>query len=185
MQTVLLVEGDSDRIALETLADRRDQDLRALRIVDLHGVTNASKAMAEFGPGGLGHTLAGLCDIGEERFFRGGLERAGFGAVPDLGAMERLGFFVCYTDLEDELIRSLGAREVVRILDLEDDLRAFRVFQNQPFQRERPIEVQLHRFIGTTSGRKAKYARALVEGLDPARIPRPLAALLDCVAQAA
>jgi hypothetical protein len=185
MRTVLLVEGDSDRIAVETLAGRRDQDLTEVRIVDLRGVTNASKAMAELGPPGLNLNLSGLCDVGEERFFRGGLERAGLGPVSDLAALERLGFFVCVADLEDELIRSLGPGEVIRILDEEGDLRGFRVFQNQPFQRDRTVEQQLHRFIGTTAGRKAKYARTLVEGLDLARVPRPLGALLDYVAQAA
>ena len=184
MQTVLLVEGDSDRIAVETLAGRRAQDLSGVRIVDLRGVTNASKAMARFGPNGLGDRLAGLCDIGEERFFRGGLERAGFGPVPDLAAMESLGFFVCDADLEDELLRALGEDGALRILDQEGDLRAFRLFQNQPFQRDRTIQQQLHRFIGTTAGRKAEYARAMVEGLDLGRVPRPLGALLDSVAQA-
>jgi hypothetical protein len=183
MQTVLLVEGDSDRIAVETLAGRRGQDLDGVRIVDLRGVTNASKAMTEFGPSGQGLRLVGLCDIGEERFFRGGLERAGFGSVADLDTMEGLGFFVCNADLEDELIRCLGETETIRILEQEGDLRAFRVFQNQPFQRDRTAQRQLHRFIGTTSGRKAQYARALVEGLDLRRVPRPLEALLDLVGE--
>ena len=51
-------------------------------------------------------------------------------------------------------------------------------FQRQPFQRERPPEAQLRRFMGTRSGRKAKYAQALVGALDLARIPRPLELLL-------
>jgi hypothetical protein len=38
-------------------------------------------------------------------------------------------------------------------------------------------ERQLHRFIGTRSGRKSLYARLLVSALDLARVPRPL----DCV----
>lgn len=185
MQTVLLVEGDSDRLAVETLAGRRQQDLGGVRIVDLRGVTNASKAMAKFGPKGLDYRLAGLCDIGEERFFRGGLERAGLGPVPGLAAMESLGFFVCDADLEDELLRALGEDGALRVVERVGDLRAFRVFQNQPFQRDRTIQQQLHRFIGTTAGRKAQYARALVDGLDLGRVPRPLEALLDALAQAA
>jgi hypothetical protein len=75
--------------------------------------------------------------------------------------------------------------EVERILDEQGDLRAFRVFQNQPFQRDRLTEHQLHRFFGTTAGRKAQYARALVEGLDLGRLPRPLESVLDYVTQAA
>jgi hypothetical protein len=97
--------------------------------------------------------------------------------------MERLGFFVCVADLEDELIRALGVAVLERILNREGDLKAFRVFQNQPHQRDRTTEQQLRRFLGTTSGRKAQYARALVDGLDDSRIPRPLEALLDYVAE--
>ena len=185
MQTVLLVEGASDRIAIETLARRRNQDLTETLVVSLDGVTNASKAIAEFGPRGRNLRMAGLCDVGEERYIRGGLERAGLGPIQTRDKMERLGFFVCEADLEDELIRSLGTPAVEDVLDDEGDLPAFRVFQNQPFQRARTTEQQLHRFFGTTSGRKAQYARALVEALDLGRVPRPLGALLDFVAQAA
>jgi hypothetical protein len=185
MQTVVLVEGASDARAIETLAHRRNQDLAGIRIVSLDGVTNASKVMAEFGPSGQNLRMAGLCDAGEERFFRGGLQRAGLGPVATREDMQRLGFFVCVTDLEDELIRSLGARESERVIEGEGDLPAFRIFQNQPFQRDRSPEQQLHRFFGTTSGRKAQYAKALVGGLDLSRVPRPLGALLDRLAQAA
>ncbi len=185
MQTVLLVEGASDRIAIETLARRRNQDLTETLIVSLDGVTNASKAIAQFGPGGQDARMAGLCDVGEERYIRGGLERAGLGPVATRDDMERLGFFVCVADLEDELIRSLGISAATDVLAGEGDLPGFRIFQNQPFQRDRTAEQQLHRFLGTTSGRKAQYARALVEGLELHRVPRPLASLLDFVAQAA
>lgn len=185
MQTVLLVEGDSDARAIETLAQRRGQSLRNVELFSLGGVTNAGKAMVEFGPRGRALRMAGLCDVGEERFFRSGLERAGFEPVPSREAMELLGFFVCVADLEDELLRALGVPRVLQILELEGDLAGFRVFQNQPFQRPRTAEQQLHRFLGTTSGRKSQYARALVEGLDPAFVPRPLSAVLGFVAQAA
>ena len=185
MQTVLLVEGASDRIAIETLARRRSQDLTETLVVSLDGVTNASKAIAKWGPRGRDVRMAGLCDVGEERYIRGGLERVGLGPILTRDDMERLGFFVCVADLEDELIRRLGTAAVEDVLAAEGDLPGFRVFQNQPFQRDRTAEQQLHRYLGTTSGRKAQYARALVEGLDFARVPRPLESVLDFVAQAA
>jgi hypothetical protein len=53
-----------------------------------------------------------------------------------------------------------------------------RRFQNQPAQQGRTPEQQLHRFMGTRSGRKARYARLLVEALGPARVPRPLVSVL-------
>lgn len=185
MHTVLLVEGDSDRIAIETLAGRRSQTLTDVRILVLAGATNASKTLEEFGPHGLNVRLAGLCDAGEERFFRHGLERNGFGSPATREEMERIGFFVCVADLEDELIRALGVPGALKVLADENDLRAFRIFQNQPFHRGRTPADQLHRFVGTIAGRKARYAEAFVGALDLDRVPRPLARVLDFVAQAA
>jgi hypothetical protein len=179
MQTVLLVEGASDRIAIETLARRRGRELTSVRVLALGGATNAGRALGEFGPNGLNVRVAGLCDIAEERYFLRGLERAGFGTNLTRDRMEQLGFFVCDADLEDELIRTLGSARVEQVLAAEGDLRAFRVFQNQPFHRDRSPEQQLHRFFGTIAGRKAHYAEALVDGLDLDHVPRPLLAVLD------
>jgi hypothetical protein len=109
------------------------------------------------------------------------VEQAGFGHGLNRSAMESLGFYVCVSDLEDELIRALDAVGVERVLTAEEDLARFRVFQNQPAQRGRAVERQLHRFMGTTSGRKARYARKLVLALDPDRVPRPLDHLLASV----
>ena len=50
--------------------------------------------------------------------------------------------------------------------------------QQQPAHRGSPVERQLRRFMGTHSGRKLQYARALVEALDLEDVPRPLAELL-------
>jgi hypothetical protein len=36
------------------------------------------------------------------------------------------------------------------------------------------VAQQLHRFLGTRSGRKSQYARLLAEALTPAHVPRPL-----------
>jgi hypothetical protein len=93
--------------------------------------------------------------------------------------MEAHGFFVCCRDLEDELIRALGTDAVLAVVEANGELRAFRTMQSQPAQRGHTVEEQLHRFIGTKSGRKARYARALVEALDLAHVPAPLSRLLD------
>jgi hypothetical protein len=92
--------------------------------------------------------------------------------------MERLGFFVCDRDLEDELIRSLGPPAVEAVLDAQGELRSFRTFQKQPAQQGKTIEQQLRRFMGTRSGRKIEYARLLVDALDLERVPPPLDRLL-------
>jgi hypothetical protein len=179
-RTVVLVEGVSDQVALTTLAHRRGHDLGALGVdvVPMGGATNVLRFLRLYGPEGAGARLLGLCDLGEVRFFRRALDRTGIAADPDRQEMERLGFFVCARDLEDELIRGLGAATVVRVVEQEGELAAFRMFQKQPAQREKPVDQQLRRFLGTHSGRKAQYARALVEALDVDSVPRPLEMLL-------
>jgi hypothetical protein len=118
--------------------------------------------------------LAGLDDAGEEPVFRTALERAGFGAGLTRADMERLGFFMCVADLEEELIRALGAPRVEEILRANDDLHRFRTLQQMPAWRDRAIEEQLHRFLGSGGRRKIRYARFLVEALDLDQVPRPL-----------
>ena len=127
-----------------------------------------------FGPAGLDVRLAGICDAGEEGDFRRGLEQAGIGERLTRVAMERLGFFVCSADLEDELIRALGAASVEAVVAAQGDLGSFRTLQRQPEWRGRAIEEQLRRFMGSGSGRKIRYARLLVDALDLSQVPRPL-----------
>jgi hypothetical protein len=88
--------------------------------------------------------------------------------------MESLGFYVCVEDLEDELIRSLGAASVEQVVDRQGELGSFRTLQRQPAQRGRTTEEQLRRFMGTRGGRKIEYARLLVDALDLTQVPRPL-----------
>ena len=181
----MLVEGASDQAALEALAKRRGRDLaaEAISIVAIGGATNLGHFLDEHAGGNL--ALAGLCDAREEDSFRRDLARAGFGSSITRTGMERLGFYVCDADLEDELIRSLGANAVERVIEELGELRSFRSFQRQPAQRERSREQQLRRFMGTQSGRKVLYARALVEALDLTRVPRPLDGVLAHVAKTA
>ena len=127
-----------------------------------------------FGPGGLDVALAGLCDEGEEGVFRHGLARAGLHPGPARPDLERLGFYVCVADLEDEMIRSLGAASVERLIAGQGELTSFRTFCRQPAQRSRTREQQLRRFLGTRSGRKAHYGRVLTDAVDLTRVPRPL-----------
>lgn len=142
------------------------------------GATNVARFLERFGPQGLDVRLAGLCDAAEEGAFRRGLERAGLGTNLTRAGMERLGFYVCVSDLEDELIRALGAGAVEEVLDAEGDLAPFRVFQKQPEWRAQSIEAQLRRFLGTRGGRKIQLAARLVDALDLARVPRPLDGVL-------
>jgi hypothetical protein len=180
-RAIVLVEGLSDQIALETLARRRGRDLEreGILIVPIGGAHAIGRYLARFGPQGAGTRLAGLCDAGEEELFRSGLEQAGFGARLTRPDMERLGFHVCVEDLEDELIRALGPVAVEAVLDAHGDLGTFRTFQMQPPWRGQGVERQLRRFMGSADRRKLRYAQFLVEALDLTRVPRPLDAVLE------
>jgi OLD-like protein len=176
LRGVVLVEGLSDQVAVETLAERRGRDLQAegISVVPIGGAQAIGSFLEQFGPQGLGVRLAGLCDAGEERDFRRGLERAGLGFDLTRAEMESLGFYVCEADLEDELIRALGAEAVEQIADAQGDLGAFRTLQKQRAWRGRPTEEQLRRWLGSGARRKIRYARFLVEALDLEDVPRPL-----------
>src|SRR6185436_6887816 len=156
LRGVVLVEGLSDQAAVEALAGRRDRDLAAegIRVVPIGGAQAIARELERFGPRGLDVRLAGLCDAGEERDFRRGLERAGLGTPATRAELERLGFFVCEADLEDELIRALGPDGVEAVVEAEGELRSFRTMQKQPAWRGRPREEQLRRFLGSGGSRK-------------------------------
>jgi len=178
---VILVEGPSDRAAVLAVASHLGRSLvdEGVEVVDLGGITNVGRAIARYGPGGENLVLAGLYDAAEEHAVTHGLRRSGIvtGRV-DRPAIERLGFFVCDRDLEEELIRAVGTAGVERVIEAEGEGRAWRTFQQQPFQVGRPVEARLRRFIGTKSGRKIRYGSLLVEAVDLEHLPSPLAHLL-------
>lgn len=179
-RSVILVEGISDQIALETLAARRDRDLRAeqIVIVPIGGAQAAARYLTKFGPAGAQLATCGLCDAGEERFFRQGLEAAGLGSPRTRTEMERFGFFVCIDDLEDELIRAAGRSVIEPLLDSQGDLGSFRTLQKQPAWRGELFDAQMHRWLRAGARRNLRYARLLVLAVDLARMPRPLEAAL-------
>jgi hypothetical protein len=187
-RAVVLVEGLSDRSALQALAERRGRDLAAegVEVVAMGGASNIGHHVARLGPAGLGLRLAGLYDQAEVGYFRRGLERAGLlpryqesraalAASPaSRREMEALGFYACVSDLEDELIRALDVETVLEIIATAGELTPFQTLQQQPAHRGRSTHEQFHRFLGTRSGRKIRYGRLLVEALDLERVPRPL-----------
>jgi len=179
-RAVILVEGISDRVALETLSERLGRDLGAegISVVAIGGAQAIGRFLVELGPQGRNLRLAGLCDAGEERDFRRGLERAGLGSPATRTELEGLGFYVCDADLEEELIRALGSAAVEEVVEAQGDLRSFRTMQKQPEWRGRPREEQLRRFMGSGARRKIRYARLLVDALDLTRVPRPLERVL-------
>jgi len=181
---VVLVEGVSDQIALQTAAVSRGRDLEAERIVivPIGGAHAIGRFLTRLPPLDGQVRLAGLCDLHEEEIFRRALVATQLDAPRTRTDVEHLGFYVCVNDLEDELIRAVGAKGVEALFDSQGDLTAFRSLQSQPAWRGREPEAQMRRFLGSGSGRKLRYARLLVqEAAARDALPRPLDALLNAV----
>jgi hypothetical protein len=159
---VVLVEGITDRIALEAVAQRLGLDLSGIEIIPIGGAQAIRRASSQYE----GDCVAGLCDVGEERWFRRVLGDA---------------TYVCDKDLEDELIRALGPQRVEDVITAQGELETFRNFQNQVFWRGRPVERQLRRWL-QNGGRQHRYPPPLVEAMEPDEIPRPLVGVLAAVA---
>lgn len=170
-RAVLLVEGGSDRAALEAVAVRRGRDLAAegVRVVAVGGAMNVRRFLASEASRGVPVTV--LCDQAEETLVRGAWERAGPSGVEPA-------VFVCVTDLEEELIRAAGTATVLDVVAAQGEDRSFAALRQQPAHRDRPVEDVLRRFMGSRSGRKATYARLLVEALPLGAVPAPLDAAL-------
>ena len=177
---VVLVEGNSDRVALHTLAGRQGRDLAAegVEVVPMGGITNTRAFATRYGPRGLGLPLAGPYDVGEEAALRRGLAAAGLAAAVQPDGPARLGFHACSADLEDELIRALGTEAVEAVITAAGEAQSLRLLAGMPAQRGWTREAVLRRFLGSRSGRKARYASLLVQALPADRVPEPLAAVL-------
>ncbi len=177
---IVLVEGASDKAVLEVLAERRGQPLGpgGVWVLAMGGATSVGHFLDLLGPHGINARLAGLCDAAQEDHFWRALTRAGLGPVRSRAEMEARDCYVCTADLEDELIRAVGTAAVEQIIRDQGELGSFRIFQRQPAQRRQSAGQQLHRFLGTRSGRKSQYARLMAAALDPGRVPRPLGRVL-------
>ncbi|HET9232817.1 MAG TPA: TOPRIM nucleotidyl transferase/hydrolase domain-containing protein [Candidatus Eisenbacteria bacterium] len=167
MKAVILVEGESDRIAVETLALRRGRDLAAegITVVAVGGAHALERALASLDV----ERVAGLYDRGEEEAVLRVLERAGVGPH---------GFYACDPDLEGELVRALGAQRMLQLVEERGHLAAFRTYQRQPDKRSLVLEAQLH---GWLHNWKVRYAAVLVGALDLNRVPPPLDGVLAYV----
>ena len=167
MKAVVLVEGESDRIAVETLAARRGRDLVAegVDVVAIGGAHALERVLRTLDT----ERVAGLYDSGEAGAVRRALEIAG--VAPD-------SFYACDPDLEGELVRALGPRRMVQLIDERGQLAAFRTYQRQPDKRLLTLEAQLH---GWLHNWKVRYAAALVDALDLDRVPPSLDGVLASV----
>jgi hypothetical protein len=147
---LIVVEGQSDRIALEAVAERLGFERPEIAVL------GGAHAIAGFVALTGKHNLVGLCDKNEELLFRRALDAV----------------YVCNPDLEGELIRALG---IDRALELVDP--SFGTLQKQPAWRGMPVEDQLRRYLSGRSGNKLRYARLFVEALEV--ISAPLQGVLE------
>jgi hypothetical protein len=154
---VIAVEGVSDQVVLERIARRLGRDLAAEGI-EIHAIGGAH-AIRRFVAGRASDvTVRGLCDESEQQLFRRVLDDV----------------YVCVPDLEGELIRALGVERTLELVDQQ----SFSLMQLQPEQRGRPIELQLHRWLRSSSSRYHRYLPVLTDALDLDRLPTPLAGVL-------
>jgi hypothetical protein len=170
--TVILVEGVSDQIAIETLARATGRDLHAhdAAVVPIGGAQAIDHFVARFGPGGAGLRIVALCDAGEEPVVRRAVARAGADVA----------VFVCDADLEDELIRAVTPARVQDLLAAHGDLGSFRTLQKQPTWRAQPVHAQLRRYFASGATRKLRYAEELaIAAVALGRVPAPLQAVLE------
>lgn len=176
---MVLVEGNSDRSSVETLARRLriDLDERGVVVVALAGATNIGRFL-DLTEG----RVHGLCDLAEAGYFARALAESGRISDPEVDQLADAGFFVCHRDLEDEMIRALGTGAVLDLIDSEGEAKVFRRFANQPAHRGRPLEALVHRFIGTRAGRKIRFGALMAESVPIDSIPSPLRSLINTFA---
>ena len=179
---VVLVEGPSDVAAVATLLARSGL-ASGVEVRSMDGVTNIRAALDVVLAADPPPRVLGLCDEGEVDVVRRAVHDAGvpLASVDDLAAV---GFHTCRRDLEDELVRAVGADEVVVLLDQLGLATSFALFRGQPAWRGRDLRASLVRFAGAGSGRKERLAGLLAAALPLDALPEPLAQLLTQVEQA-
>lgn len=184
---ILLVEGVSDQIAIETLAGRLERELEdeAVVVFPMGGAHAIASCLARFGPNGADLRLTGLTDASEERHVRRAITEAGIGTPHGRADLERHGFFTCERDLEEELIRAAGPDLVEAVLGRQGDIASFRTLQKQATWRNRPFAEQAHRWFRAGSRRSLRYAHLLVVAMPLEWVPRPLRAVLDATGDTA
>ena len=183
MRTIVLVEGVTDELALMLAARRSGRDLEAegVSVVPINGAHAISRFLQRLAAEEPRANLAGLYDEGEEEVIRAALERAGYGPCLDRSGLERVGFFACSADLEDELVRAAGVTILSTLIELQGDTQPWHTFRKQRAWQGRPVDQQFRRFIRSVSDRNSRYIRAIVETIDPSKLPRPLRLLLDYI----
>jgi hypothetical protein len=164
----VLVEGDSDALALTVLGARLGVTVSP---VVMHGVTNLRTHLAADPH----HPALLLHDRRETAYVERVLARTGAEVTTA----------VCDADLEDELIRAVGVPGMLAVVDAQGERAAYERMAQQPAQRDRTDHQRLHRWLGARSGHKRTYAGLLAGAVPLEAAPAPLLDLLAAVARQA
>lgn len=181
-RSVILVEGASDKLALQALAEKMatNLDSKGVSIIELDGANTLGTFLKLVGKTGFDLPIQGLCDADKVSDWCDYLQDAGHGTPATRADLEALGFYVADRDLEDELIRSLGSARVKAAIKSEGDESAWITFQKQPTQKSLPESEQLRSFI-KKGNRKVQYAPVLVDLLQLHEVPNCLARIINGV----
>lgn len=179
-RSVVLVEGPSDKYAVEAVALRlgRNLDGEGFSVLAMEGGCGLGTFLKLFGPAGFDLTITGLCDVDKEQQWANALEDAGIGNNLDRAAMEALHFYVCDRDLEAELMQALGDDAVLAIIDAEGDRASFERFAASPDYQNEPTREQLRAYIHKR-GRNIRYAPLMVDKVEMAAMPYSLTGVLQ------
>ena len=176
LRGIVLVEGVSDRIAIEAVARRRGTDLSGIGVVPTGGAQGTERMLRALAARHTGVPVAGVHDLAESPVVKQALVAVGM-LAPGADAAAA-GFYACVDDLEDELLRGVGLDDVERCLAQQGDLGSFHRMQQQPQWRDRDLRSQLRRWLAGGSRRKLRYAGILVDAMPLERMPPPLVAAL-------
>ncbi|MFP5327844.1 MAG: ATP-dependent endonuclease [Acidimicrobiia bacterium] len=172
-RSVLAVEGPSDRILVERVAELTDLDLDRLGVAvfDLDGAKLFPFAYDVFGPGGFDLKLTGLVDEDAR-----GTWASAVGVGP--ADLEAAGYVVCDPDLEGVYIDTLGVGTVIAMLLASPKMTETSMLQSCKVATLGDITRDL--LWEYCKGRKVPAALAVAAALDPAQAASlgPLVAVL-------
>ncbi len=182
-EALILVEGVSDQVAIDSMAARQGRRLEdeGVVVLPVGGFGAVAGFLREYGPAGRDLGIAGLCDADAEQAVTQAIEDVGLEPFDSTEGLAGFGWGVCRVDLEDELIRAIGPTRMIEVIEAEGELRSLRTLQRQDAWRDRPVEQQLHRFLRSKARRGTRYAALLVDAIDRADLPPVLAVPLDAV----
>lgn len=179
---IMFVEGPSDRLAILSLAKKNNLSLDSLgvSVIALNGAGILAWFLKLFGPAGFQLPVCGICDLDHASQWSKVLENSGLGKNLSRSDMEKIGFFVCDRDMEDELVRALGDAVVLQAIDENGDIKDWNLFCQQSNNKVLAQPAQIRAFLAAK--RKVLYAPILVSKLSTT-VPRPLKEVLDFAIQ--